>query len=618
MLLLILLFTCLCYFLPGVLLHVWLRGRGLTLPVCLGLGLAGLIVLDVWVASIVGYRFPAQLSVNVIVVAVLGWRVRREIPAWLAWLRTQWPWPAVGWGAVAAIFVVPAFVVTLPYDTDATGFGLLALTVRLSGSIITMAPFWPEIKYFYSPGFFLLAAQLSDMAGGLTMPTVVLGLGHALAVATVAGVYAVGREFGDERVGAWAAVFSVIGFALFSTTMDSGYTNLLGNFLTTAILVLVFRAARTPNRFSIVLAAVSLASLPLAHPDSIIHLLMAYAPFYFTIWLARERPTRNQYLTLTVIVPAIAIALCLPWIARVLPLLSGVHVHERQNPSPYHLQVLLQYSGVLSVILAVAGLGVALWRRRWFDVWLVTWVVMILEISSFGNLDALSRRTAADPMQAFYPFGVAWHAPIIPFPVLAAMAVCAFPLIREWTPPRKWRVAFSVAVIVLAVGAGIFSDPILRASKGRVYIVGSLASEADKRAMLWLRDNTPADAFVLNYVGIEGDWVPVIAERKTVQFREQLFYIGAQPFWDLQERLSEAYLDPAAPESEAAIHAAGVDYVFVPQVIGRPESFAEMQRWRPPFIKPLKSPFADAPYLELVQDFDGAQIWKVNPAASSH
>jgi len=79
-----------------------------------------------------------------------------------------------------------------------------------------------------------------------------------------------------------------------------------------------------------------------------------------------------------------------------------------------------------------------------------------------------------------------------------------------------------------------------------------------------------------------------------------------------------AYLDPAVPESEAAIHAAGVDYVFVPQVIGRPDSFAEMQRWRPPFIEPLKSPFADAPYLELVQDFDGAQIWKVNSAASSH
>jgi len=216
-------------------------------------------------------------------------------------------------------------------------------------------------------------------------------------------------------------------------------------------------------------------------------------------------------------------------------------------------------------------------------------------------------------MQIFYPFGVAWHATIIPVPILAAMAVCAVPAIRQWTPPRNWRVACSAAVIVLAVGAGVFSGPIIRASKGRVSIVGAMASEADKQALHWLRDNTPRDSFVLNYIGIEGDWVPVIAERKTAQFREQLFYIGAQPHWDLQERLHEAYLDPASSESEAAIRDAGVDYLFVPQVIGRPESFATMQRWRPPFVERMQSSFAEAPYLELIADFDSAQIWKVKP-----
>lgn len=613
MLLLVLFLTCLCYLLPGVLLHVWLREREIALPICLGLGVAGLIVMDVWIASLVGYRFPLQLAANVAVIAGLVWRQWRQLPAWLAWARSQWPTPALWWGAVTAVFAAPAFVVTVPYDTDAAGFGLLALTMRLSGSINTMAPFWPDIKYFYSQGFFLLAAQLADIAGGATMPVVVLGLGHALAVATAAGIYAVGREFGGERVGAWTAVFAVIGYALFSTTMDSGYTNVLGNFLTTATLVLVFRAAREPGPLNVALAAVALASLPLSHPDSIIHLLMAYAPFYLTIWLARERPTRRQYLTLTAVVPGLAIALCLPWIARAIPLLGGIDVHERQNPALTHLWALFDYNGRLAVVLAAAGLAVAARRRRWFDVWLITWAAMIVEISSLGNFDALSRRTAIDPMQIFYPFGVAWHATIIPVPVLAAMAVCAAPPVGRWTPPRNWLAALSALAIVLAGAAVVFSDPLLRASKGRVSIVGAMASEADKQALYWLRDNTPRDAFILNYVGIEGDWVPVIAERKTVQFREQLFYVGAQPHWDLQSRLFGAYLDPASPDSEAAIRGAGVDYVFVPQVIGRPDSFADMQRWRPPFVEPLKSSFAGASYLELVRDFDGAQIWKVEP-----
>jgi hypothetical protein len=130
--------------------------------------------------------------------------------------------------------------------------------------------------------------------------------------------------------------------------------------------------------------------------------------------------------------------------------------------------------------------------------------------------------------------------------------------------------------------------------------------------MLWLKANTPANAFVLNYPGIEGDWAPVVSERKTVGFREQMFYIGAAPVWALQARLRAAFLDPAAPDSGAAIRAAGVDYVLVPQVVGRPESLAGAMRWRAPFVQPQRSAFADAPYLTLIQDFDGAQIWKVN------
>lgn len=622
MLLVILLLTVVCYFLPGVLLHVWLRERGLTLPVCLGLGLAIVIVLDVWLASIAGYRFPLQLGLNVGLIGGLGMGVIRR-PAlaknWAAWARSQWPWPFCGWAAVAAIFLVPAFVVPLPFDTDAQGFGLLALTVRLSGSITTLAPFWPEIKYLYSPALFLLAAQLSDLAGGATMPMVMLGLGHALAAATVGGVYAVGREFGGERASAWAAIFSVIGFALFSTVMDSAYTNVLGNFLTAAILVLIFRAAREPNRFNVALAVVALASLPLAHPDSIIHLLMAYLPFYFTIWLARDRPTAKQYLTLTVVIPALAIALCLPWLARVVPLVGGVNVHERQNPIWGHLYSLFQLNGWLAPVLAIFGLLLAMYRRTWFDLWLIGWAVMILEISSFGSLDALSRQTAADPMQIFYPFGVAWHATIIPVPVLAAMVVDKI-LPRRDAPrqsPRQsragWRVSAMAALLitVIAILAGIFSAPIIQFSKGRVFITGSLSSEADKQAMLWLRDHAPADALILNYPGIEGDWAPVIAERRTVHFREQLFYVGADSAWALQDKLRLAYLNPAAPESESAIRDAGVDYILAPQVVGRPESFASAMRWRPPFTEPQISPFADAPYLELIRDFDGAQVWRV-------
>jgi hypothetical protein len=612
MLLLVIIFIGLCYFLPGVLLHLRLRERGITLPVCLGLGMSLLVVVNVGVASIVGYVFPLQLVINIIIVVALGVYARSHISDWVNWLRGQLPWPAVGWGAVAAIFIIPAFIIPVPFDTDAQGFGFLALTVRLGGSIDSLSPFWPDIHYLYSPGFFLLAAQLSDMLGGLGMHIVVLGLGHVLGAATVAGVYAVGREFGGERVGGWAAAFSVIGYALFSTVMDSAYTNVFGNFLTTAILVLLFRAMREPNRFNIALAVVALASLPISHPDSIIHLLMAYVPFYATVWLAHERPTRKQYLTLIIVVPALAVALCLPWVIRMLPLVGGIDVHERQSPSITFFRSLLTLNGWLPPLLAIAGLGIVVYRRRWFDLWLITWAVAIIEVSALGNLDALSLRTAADPMQIFYPFGVAWHATIIPVPILAAEAVCAIPALRRSRLPWQGAVWGSAAIILVGIAAALFATPIIQFTKGRVAIVGAFSSDADLDAMTWIKNNTPDESFVLNYPGIEGDWAPVVTERKTVQFREQLFYINAQAAWTLQEDLKTAYLNPASAEAEQRIRDAGIDYILVPQIIGRPDTFASAMRWRLPFVEPMQSSFADAAYLELVQDFSGAQIYRVN------
>jgi len=604
--------VALFYLLPGVLLHALWRERGLTLGVCLAFGLACLVLVDVWLAALFNYHFPLQLAVNFILIGGLAWLARRRLGSWWVWAQSQWPWPALGYAAVAAIFIVPAFIIPFPFDTDAQGFGLLTLTLRLSSSITSMAPFWPNIHYIYSPGFLLLAAQVADCLPGVATDVALMALGHMLAVCIVGGVYAVGREFGDERSGGWAAFFCVIGYALFSSMMDSAYTTMLGLALTTGLLVLLFRAFREPGRFNIVLAVVALASLPLTQPDAIINLLIAYIPFYFTVWLARERPNLRQYLTLTVLVPVLGIVLCLPWLAELLPLMKSIYVHERQNPDWYiFFHHLFPLNGWLVPILAIGGMGLAAWRRRWSDLWLVGWALMVVEIASAGFLDSLSRRLASDPMQIVYPLGVAWHATIIPLPVLAAILVCALPKPERWMPTRRWQIVLSGAIVAGVLIVWLFSQPIVQLTKGHISLTGSLSSSADRQAMLWLRDNTAADAFILNYPGIEGDWAPVIAERRTVQFREQLFYIGAAPYWAQQDELRTAFLNPAAPQSGEAIKAAGIDYVLVPQVIGRPESFAQAMRWRTPFVEPMQSSFADAPYLELMQDFDGAQVWKV-------
>jgi hypothetical protein len=135
--------------------------------------------------------------------------------------------------------------------------------------------------------------------------------------------------------------------------------------------------------------------------------------------------------------------------------------------------------------------------------------------------------------------------------------------------------------------------------------------------MRWLRDNTPEDARVLNHPGPhEGDWAPVIAERDTVYFRPQPFFRDTAPSDAEQAALRAFWRDPADPSSAKALDAAGVRYVLVPQVFGDPDSFEAMARWRGPLPEAagyLQTPLGDAPYLRLIYERDGAQVYEVIP-----
>ncbi len=54
-------------------------------------------------------------------------------------------------GFAALIFIIPALIVPVPLDTDAQGFGYLALMARLGGGFDTLAPFHPEITTSIRP-----------------------------------------------------------------------------------------------------------------------------------------------------------------------------------------------------------------------------------------------------------------------------------------------------------------------------------------------------------------------------------------------------------------------------------------------------------------------------------
>ena len=127
-------------------------------------------------------------------------------------------------------------------------------------------------------------------------------------------------------------------------------------------------------------------------------------------------------------------------------------------------------------------------------------------------------------------------------------------------------------------------------------------------------------ALVLNYpLGFEGHWVPVIAERESVAFREQPFFSGAEPYYERTAALSDTYFNPAGEDAYALVREYGVTHLIVPQIVGDPAYFSDMRamiRWRWPedtWRAPVSLP-SEADWLELLFEQDGAQVYRVVPA----
>jgi hypothetical protein len=298
-----------------------------------------------------------------------------------------------------------------------------------------------------------------------------------------------------------------------------------------------------------------------------------------------------------------------------LALVSGVHVKEHLFASWSYFAALIQFHGPPILILALAGLVIALRRRSAADVWMLAWLIPIVEFGLDGSLDRWALTTGFDPFQIMYPFGILWHALILPLAYFAALAldagVGALRGTRLLPMLAGLRAPAALAVIALGLAAAALNRPILAATKGVLTITGAYSSAADIQAMYWLKDNAPADALILNYPDYESHWTAIIAERNAVYFRPQLFYIGDEPAKRLWAVLEPAYLDPAAPTSEKLMRRHGVDYVLLPQIVARPDLFPEMLRWRRPDLPAQLSSFDDAGYLEQVADFDGAAVYRV-------
>jgi hypothetical protein len=538
-----------------------------------------------------------------------------------------WPGPQdlAFFGLVALICILPVLILPVPLDTDAQGFGYLALMTRLGGTFNTLAPFHPEITYLYAPGLSAITAYLSQQLGQ-SIPTVQFSLAAVCVFLCEVLAYDFGAELRDKRLGRTMALAMFGGLGLFLAFLDSHFTTLLALVFALAFLIYAFRYLRHPHRMDALAAGLMLGAAVLCHPDVTIILALGYVPWLLTMWLGKPRPTLKTWLVLALGVPLVALAGIAPWLLRERALLGSTIVSPFLR-DPGYWRVMVLYHGVWIVPVALIGAVVAL-RRRKADapadltqqaaILAVGWLLMVLDFSTTGVLESLLPGIVAPLTRYDYPFSVAWHGPIIPYTILGGIGLW-------WLWEKYGERRFGVwlarrAAVLIGVVAGLvllvalLNRPLLAFSKDKVSFFGAFASQADVAAMMWLRDNTPADARVLNFPGPqEGDWVAVIAERDAVYYRWQPFFRGDDTSRAEQDRLRAFWEDPANSQNAQVLRDAHITYVIVPQVVGNPASFAGMFRWRRPFSDdlPMRSAVSNAPYLEKVFDDDGAQVYRV-------
>ncbi len=524
----------------------------------------------------------------------------------------------------AVVFLVPAFVMTVPFDTDAQGFGFISLAVREGGTVDSLYPFFDDVKYVYSPGYFLITAYFSDMFGGWPLHQVMLLFSALNSIIFIIGAYYFGMKLFDRRFAFFMAFFTLIGTGLLSSFVDSHFTTILGMTFVLFFLSFFFVNLRAPSRYGTLMSAFFLGLACLSHPDSLIILLIALVPFYVVIFFSRESITLRRYATSFFLVPALGILVASPWLLRIAPLifskeLLGELTAVNFVTHLYYWTNIVFMQGVIVPILACLGVFYAFRKRRYEDVFMIIWVLAVIEFSMIGLVEWIGNILGLALTAHFYPPNIAWAGPIIPFAFLSTLFVTSYKRIsRSLVSITKLVAVLSIIGFFAVLACGFFSQDVVQLSKSLpVSIQGAFVTDADVTAMIWLKENSPKDAIVLNYprnrtlIRFEGDWVPVISERRSIENREQPFFVGFSKYTLANDEFASAFESGDKERIQSLIRENNVSFILVPQLSVNSSAYVSAQSWSKKRLINMSDFFSGSELFMLVFDKDGAQVYEV-------
>lgn len=517
---------------------------------------------------------------------------------------------------VGFVFAIPSIILLVPFGTAAQGYGYMALTTQLGNSLNTFAPFQPDMQYVYANGFTALTAYLAQQLNQ-GMHTTQFGVAAVLGLLNVWLAYDFGAEIRSKGMGRAMGLAMIVGLSLFGLMIEGQFVWMMGIAFLQAFLIFIWRYQKYQYPVDAFFAGLMMGATLVTHHQSFIVLLLGYIPYLATVWLSDMRPRMGTWLVMALIIPLIALVATAPWLIRTLPVLAqGLEagIGSPFTRSAENMVVMLSYHGWWLAPMALYGAWIGWQGRHGLAILCAVWIFLLLDFSSTGGIAAIF------PFLDRYidPRDLAWGGVIIPYTILAGYALMWF-----WDAygAKRIRMTYRTAYIINGVAAVILGvmmllrDPLQNIIQSVIRVSDQYASYADIQALIWIKENTPAEAVILNFpTSPETDWAAIIAERRAIYFPLLPYAFGDTTTPIIQKALEAFWRDPADEAHADLLRQYGVTHIFVPEIIVNPNSFNAMWRWDIPIAWsfPMRSQVSDASYLERVYGTDeGAQVYTI-------
>ncbi|MFQ5647160.1 MAG: hypothetical protein ACE5GM_09540 [bacterium] len=429
--------------------------------------------------------------------------------------------------------------------------GFLQMLLKHTGSYnpLPLYPAGGTMQNPYPPGFHVLCA-LSSRITGLSLPQTMLGTAVVsyllLAVFIFETLYRITAKFPAALLG----VVLIFSQGMIDLLASAQYPEIMAMIPCVGFFLIFSRMLEEDSWKNRLVSGWLLGAAGLIHTRFLFWLVSALAVYIFSRYLAKPHPSFKEQAGLISVI-SVALLLNIPQFT-----INAKHLWLTPQKTYIHplisIKNLAKFQGGLFAVFAVFPLIFNLFKRNRLSVFLMTWIsVMFVQVDYWRILNFFSPSWFYIDFQSrpfghfkdLFSFGAPWAAAVYGlFPVVPLAGALSLHCFFSENPKYK-AVAIKykslLTVVLLILGTGYLNRQFKTASQ---QVFEKLPQE-DIMVLRALKKSTGFDdTFLFNPRDELSGWAPVIAERRALFFKRNL-YSSADVYLVPRKEINKIFLN---------------------------------------------------------------------------